>query len=71
MWVRYLVFLQLFETDELEKLLVRGLEVDVGGEAGLMSLNPSHCAEAPSISWRESWKSIHRRWLGQIISSLF
>ena len=64
MRVRYLVFLQLLEADELEELLVGGLEVDVRGEAGLVSLDPSHGTEAPSIAWGESWESVHRGWLG-------
>ena len=71
MWVRYLVFLQLLEADELEELFVRGLKVNVGGEAGLVCLDPSHRAEAPSVSWGKSWESVHGCGLGQIISSLF
>ena len=71
MWVRYLVFLQLLEADELKELFVRGLEVDIGGEAGLVGLDPSDRAEAPSVSWGKSWEAVHGGGLGQIVSSLF
>lgn len=47
-----------------------GLEVDFGGEAGLVRLNPPHRTEAPPIPGREAWEPIHRRRLSKVVSFL-
>jgi hypothetical protein len=35
-----------------------------------VGLKPSHCAEAPLISWGESWETVFGGGLGQIVPSL-